>query len=121
LSFRAEYSDEDLNFKVIDPPRVPTSPIGPNPLLLFTGVLFAGFAAGVGLVIFLQQISPTITDWKNLNKVTGLPVFGMVSMSVTAAERRREITMLLLFSLAVLGLFAAYAAVVATQVFNVAI
>jgi hypothetical protein len=79
LSEQAEQTGENLRFRVIDPPRVPLAPTGPNRILFSSIVLLAAMASGLGLAFLLSQIRPTIYDRRTLTQVTGLPVFGAVT------------------------------------------
>ncbi len=76
---QVEEAGDDVKFKVIDPPRVPLTPSGPNRVMLSTAVLIAAMAAGLALAFLLSQIRPAIYDRRTLQKITGLPVFGSIS------------------------------------------
>lgn len=94
LSEEAGQTGDDVRFKVIDPPRVPLKPSGPNRLLYSTLVLIVGIGAALGLAFLLSQIKPTIYDRKTLRHISGLPVFGSVSKVWTSEgliRRRMEI------------------------------
>ena len=90
LSEKAEKTGEDIKFRVIDPPRVPASPSGPNRVLLSSLVLGGAVAIGIVLAFLLAQIRPVVYDRKSLQHLTGLPVFGTVSLLQTKAVRRRR-------------------------------
>ncbi len=79
LSEKAEQTGDDVKFKVVDPPRVPLEPSGPDRLMLSTLGLLAGIAAGIGLAFLLSQIRPAFYDRKTLQEYVGVPVFGVVS------------------------------------------
>jgi polysaccharide chain length determinant protein (PEP-CTERM system associated) len=87
LSEDVEKTGEDVKFQVIDPPRVPTYPNAPNRLLLTAGVFGAAVASGVGLAFLLSQFRPAIFGRRALTAVSGLPVFGMVSLVWTPRDR----------------------------------
>jgi len=76
---QVEQAGDDVKFKVIDPPRVPLSPSGPNRILFSSAALLAAMGAGLGLAFLLSQIRPAIYDRRTLQKISGLPVFGSVS------------------------------------------
>ncbi len=69
----------DVKFKVIDPPRVPSSPSGPNRTLFSSMVLLAAIGAGIALAFLLSQVKPAIYDQRTLRQISGLPVFGSIS------------------------------------------
>ena len=79
LGESAGKTGEDVKFRVIDPPRVPTLPAAPNRLLLNALVLLGSLAGGLAIAWAISQIRPTFYDQRTLRKVTGVPVFGVVS------------------------------------------
>ncbi|MBN4079042.1 hypothetical protein JYT26_00215 [Beggiatoa alba] len=74
-----EQTGDNVKFKVIDPPRVPLSPSGPNRVLLSSAIFLLAIGAGIALAFLLSQIRPTVYDQQTLRKISGLPVFGSVS------------------------------------------
>lgn len=113
ISQNLEERGEQVQFRVIDPSRVPNAPAAPNRPLLFTGVLFAGLLVGAGLAFLISQLSPVFDDRRKLSSVTGFPVLGSVSLVTDDQTRARKRAELLSFA-SVLGvLIAVYAAVVA--------
>lgn len=79
LAQQAEETTNKIQFKVLNPPRAATTPSGPKRILLFLMVTFLGVATGVGLSLLFSQLSPVATSTIKLSKVTGVPVFGIVS------------------------------------------
>jgi polysaccharide chain length determinant protein (PEP-CTERM system associated) len=89
LSGQAEQSGEGIDFRVLQPPSLPTHPVGPN-RMLFNGVaLVGGLAAGIAMAFFLNQISAVFSDARTLQKALGLPVLGAVSLKRGSRERFR--------------------------------
>jgi polysaccharide chain length determinant protein (PEP-CTERM system associated) len=86
-------ASEDIKFKIIEPPSIPTSPSGPNRLLLLLAVLVAGVGAGFGVSFIMSQMYPVATSPNQLYQMTGVPVFGVVSATacsgLLAAEKKR--------------------------------
>ncbi len=97
---------DDVKFRVIDPPFVPAKPTEPNKVLLNTGVFVAGIGAGAGVALLISLLRPVISDRRRLAVVTGLPVFGTVTL-VRAPEERRKVLIsgLMFVSIALLLLF----------------
>lgn len=91
LSTQADQNANDVQFKIIDPPRVPTKPSAPNRPLFMSIVLLGGIASGVALALFLSQIRVTFDNRRSLAEAMGLPVLGSVSivMSRSMIIRRR--------------------------------
>ncbi len=90
LSQQADQTNQDIRFRIIDPPRVPLEPSGPNRILLISAVLIAALGVGGALAFLLAQISPTFDSRRSLMHVTRLPVFGSVSLALSPADARRE-------------------------------
>jgi len=79
LSRRADVSSEELQFRIIEPPLVPTEPSGPKRLLFYTVVLILGFAAGVGIAFLISQLSPVLVRAHQLSILTSYPILGSVT------------------------------------------
>jgi polysaccharide chain length determinant protein (PEP-CTERM system associated) len=108
LRGQAQSESAPVRFSVIDPPRAPSTPSAPNRLLLLTGVLVAGLAAGVGAAFALAQLRQTYPTTQRLERASGMTVIGSIGEVVTrlqADERRRRLK---LFAGGVGGLAGAY-------------
>jgi polysaccharide chain length determinant protein (PEP-CTERM system associated) len=84
-----ETKAQKVQFRVIDPPKVPIKPSGPNRPLFLTIVLLAGVAGGIGFAFVLVQINSTFTNIQALREKFTLPVLGSVSAIMSTRERRR--------------------------------
>lgn len=96
---------ERVRLEIIEPPVVPLTPEAPNRLLLFTGVLAAGLAAGAALALVLGQLDTSFYSLRDLRQL-GLPVLGAVS----EAEPPRMRFAIVTFLVPLLALLAAYGA-----------
>lgn len=72
-------AETDIQFRIVDPPQVPTIPTGPNRPLLMTVVLVLGLGSGVAFAYLLAQMDVSFSTSTNLHDVIGLPVLGAVS------------------------------------------
>ena len=100
ISQQAEQSADDIRFKVIEPPRVPSDPAGPNRPLLMSGVMAAGAGLGIALAFLIAQIRPTFDSRRSLTNVTSLPVLGSVGVILSRVDiRRRRFSVLVFFML----------------------
>ncbi len=67
-------------FRVIDPPSLPTKPAAPNRALLMPLAGLVALGVGIALTFLLSQLRPAFADIRTLREITGLPVLGAVSM-----------------------------------------
>jgi polysaccharide chain length determinant protein (PEP-CTERM system associated) len=89
----ADTQADKVKLQVIDPPEVPHLPAAPNRLLLITGVLFAGLAAGAGVTLLFGQLDRSFSTVDDL-RMLGLPVLGGISVLGMAPLRQRLMTVL---------------------------
>jgi polysaccharide chain length determinant protein (PEP-CTERM system associated) len=79
-----------VDFSVIDPPRVSSTPVAPNRLLLVAAALVLSLGAGVGFSFILHRAFPTVSTLKGLHAVTQTPALGFVSYRPTPAILRSK-------------------------------
>jgi polysaccharide chain length determinant protein (PEP-CTERM system associated) len=108
ISQSVEDRGDQVQFRVIEPARVPTSPSAPNRPLMFAAVLFLGLGAGAGLAFVVAQLRPVFDDRKVLNAITGFPVLGTVSLLRDARTRIRQRMEQVSFASVTAGLLAAF-------------
>ncbi|WP_210395011.1 XrtA system polysaccharide chain length determinant [Motiliproteus sediminis] len=116
LSQQAEVSADSFQFRVIDPPRVPTTPVGPKRPLFLTAVLVLGLGAGVALAFVASQVRPVFFSSRQLSSVTGFPVLGAVSVVQELRDRNVRKRTHWYFALTLL-LLMIYAALMVLQLF----
>jgi polysaccharide chain length determinant protein (PEP-CTERM system associated) len=121
LAQQADESTSKIQFKVIDPPRVPSTPTGPNHLLFLAGVTILGIGVGVALSLLMSQIKPVVTSGSQISRATGIPIFGVVAatenLGLQQWHRRKTMVFILSNSL----LFMLFACFVAYALFPSAI
>lgn len=88
LSGEVESKTDVVDFRVIDPPRVPNEPAWPNRPLLVSVVPFGGIGVGLGVALLLGLLRPTVEGRRQLRELTSFPVLGMVTMIETDQRRR---------------------------------
>jgi len=103
LSQKAAATDQ-VEFRVLNPPRADIEPVAPPRLLLLVGVLVAALAGGAGLGYVLAQLRPVIPSARALREISGLPVIGTVSGFVDPRFARQRRVAILSFSTATAGL-----------------
>lgn len=96
LSTQANVSDDDVKFRVIEPPRLPLQPSGPNRILFYVGVLVAGFSLGLGIAFIVSQLVPVVVRASQVSAITGVPVLGSVShINIDKVKRENRIRLLI--------------------------
>jgi polysaccharide chain length determinant protein (PEP-CTERM system associated) len=109
-----------MDFKVVDPPQVPSVPKAPNRPLLMSLVLFAALAGGIAGAFLVSQSRPTIDDERRLSEASGLPVLGTIIMAWTDAQEQRRARGLVALGISFAGLLSTYAAIMAALVLTTA-
>jgi polysaccharide chain length determinant protein (PEP-CTERM system associated) len=109
LAQAAEERTDTVQFRIIDPPRLPVEPSAPNRLALFSGVLAAGLAAGAGAALARARFEDSFADVERLRGSFALPVVGIVSRLETPRLRRRKVAAAAAFALTLALLVGAYA------------
>ena len=79
LAQQADETTDKIQFRVIDPPRAATKPSGPKRFILLGVVTVLGLGVGVGLSFVMSQLAPVATSTSQISKITGVPIFGVVS------------------------------------------
>lgn len=85
------------DFRVIDPPSMPTTPAAPNRMVLMPAAGVAALLAGLALAFLLAQLRPAFSEQRMLREVTGLPVLGSVSLLASPAVNRARLRGLVAF------------------------
>src|SRR4051794_7655007 len=88
MADRLDSQTSNVDFRVVEPPIVPTRPSGPNRTVLFGAVLGAAFAAALGVVFVLIQLKDSFSNPNRLRDAFDLPVLGSVSL-VPSTRRSR--------------------------------
>lgn len=96
ISEDASRSEDDVTFKVVEPPYAATDPVGPQRELLASAILIAGLVAGALFAYLMTQLRPTFESHRDLIEITRCPVLGYVSKIQSRSEiikRRAEISL----------------------------
>ncbi|HSD35910.1 MAG TPA: XrtA system polysaccharide chain length determinant [Rhodocyclaceae bacterium] len=78
------------DFRLIDPPSVPSKPSAPNRIMLMPMVGLLALVVGAALTVLLDQIRPAFFDSRVLRESTGLPILGSVSVTPNPERMRRS-------------------------------
>ncbi|MCF6353699.1 MAG: hypothetical protein L3J26_01125 [Candidatus Polarisedimenticolaceae bacterium] len=119
MARKVDTRTDAVKFRVIEPPRVPHEPSGPNRILLSSGVFAVGLGLGLALAFLMSQLRPTFDDRRIMGELTGLPVLGSVDMVWTEVQRKGRASRGLVFSVVFLGLVATYGAVLSLYLLDI--
>lgn len=90
ITQRLETSREGTRYTIIDPPRLPLTPVKPNKIkIIFLGI-FLGSFAGTGLVFGREFLDQSFLDIEDIKQSLELPVLGAISRLTTQEEIDRE-------------------------------
>ena len=70
--------EQHNNMKMIDPPLVPSAPIGPSRFRTILIGLMASLAAGIGLVFFLEYLDNTVKTVEDVSRYAQLPALSVI-------------------------------------------
>lgn len=112
ISEQMESKTEVIDFRVVDPPRVPSKPAFPNRPLLLSLVLLVALGAGIAVAFLVSQIIPVIPDRTALRAVADYPILGSVSKVWSPAQKRQRRRGLIAFAASVASLIGAWGVLV---------
>lgn len=101
LSEQVEQNADDVQFRVIDPPFVPSKPTGPDKLLLSAITFAAALGAGAGLAFLFSLIRPVFYSTTSIANKTGRSMLGSVSKRRSSSDKFRDMAGWLGFSFVV--------------------
>jgi polysaccharide chain length determinant protein (PEP-CTERM system associated) len=119
LGRKADSTSDNVRFRVVDPPRAPAEPSGPNRVLFSSAVLLAGLAVGFAVAFLMSQLRPTFDERQLLSDSLGVPVLGSVNMVWTSDQIRARKVRNVSFALTLSGLLLTFGIVLALYQFNI--
>jgi len=119
LSGQVESKTDVVDFRVIDPPRVPLKPSWPNRPLLISLVPLVGIIAGIVVAFLVSQLRRTVSDRRVLRELTGLPLLGSVTRIETDAVKIKKRKGLIAYAVSFFSLIGAYGLLLTWQMFMV--
>ncbi len=90
MSVEMDASSGVAEFRLIDPPSVPSKPAAPNRMLLMPLAGMLALALGGAVSFIMSQVRPTFFDGRVLREISGLPVLGVVTTVPDPARAKRE-------------------------------
>lgn len=115
LSGELDAKTDIVDFKIIDPPRVPLTPAFPNRPLLMSLALLASMAVGIAVAFLFNQIKPIIRNKHDIALLTDLPVLGNIGLIKSQTQRLKNRKGLFAFSSASLALMGAFGVLMVWQ------
>jgi polysaccharide chain length determinant protein (PEP-CTERM system associated) len=119
LSYLAEQTGEEMQFRVLEPPLVPISPASPNRIRLESMVLLAAIGLGLGIAVLHEQINRTFFTGHQLKNTFNLPILGVVTIFLTKQEIARRRMGIIVFCIVAFIWLGAYAGLVASHLLNI--
>lgn len=119
LARKVDTRTDAVRFRVIEPPRVPHEPSGPNRIILSSAVFAGGLGFGIALAFLLSQLRPTFDDRRIMGEITGLPVLGSVDMVWTDKQKKGRAKRGLAFAFVFLGLTVTYGIVMSAYLLDI--
>lgn len=104
LSEEVEQNVDDVKFRVIDPPFVPSQPSSPNKKLLTLAGIVASIGGAIALAWAISMVRPVFYDSSSVSAKTGLPMLGSVSNQSTVSSRQIGLNIAFLSMIGLLGL-----------------
>ncbi len=77
---------EEVEFRVIDPPRADFDPVAPQRELLLLALLVFSTGAGVAVAYGIGQLRPVIDSASSLEQFSGLSVIGTIGLQSTHGD-----------------------------------
>jgi len=102
-----------MDFRIVDPPRVPPTPVAPKRPLLMWLVLAVGLGAGIALTFLMSQVRPVFNDRGSLQEFANLPILGTVSMKWTERDVKRQRRGVMALSMSIASLFGSFGVLMA--------
>ncbi len=109
LNEQVDSETDAVKFNILDQPTTPTAPSAPNRPLLLAMVLILGLGAGGAVAFAMGHIQTSFPTASRLEKASGLPVIGSVSLMLTEvqkSERTKKLKLFLGGTASLLGVFA---------------
>jgi polysaccharide chain length determinant protein (PEP-CTERM system associated) len=106
-----ETQTQTIQFRIIDPPDAPPTPVAPKRALLISAVLFGAIFAGLAFAFLLANIDDTVKNISELRDLFDIPVLGAISMISLPTQKRRTLYQAVAFAASCVALVVAYAGI----------
>lgn len=113
ISEEASDAENRIEFRVVEPPRIPTEPVAPNRPMLVSASLGAAFVGYGAFSLLLGLVRPSFHSRAALHAALEMSVLGAIGRVNTNAVRRRRWFGMCIYTMAVGALILAYGGVLA--------
>ena len=69
------------NVQLLDEAELPTAPDSPNPKLNMAIAFFIGLMVSMGIAFLLEYLDKTVKSQEEIEKITGIPVIGIIPLT----------------------------------------
>ena len=90
IAVNMEKKQKGEQFRVLDPARLPQSPVSPDMRKLFLMVMAAGLGIGGGLIFLLEFLDSSFKEPEEIETFLNIPVIATFPTIVSEAEIRRN-------------------------------
>ncbi|MBX9606000.1 MAG: chain-length determining protein [Gammaproteobacteria bacterium] len=118
LSEEVDQRGDDIKLKIIEPPRIPLSPVGPKRVQLMSLVLVMSLGLGGGFAFLMSQINPRFYSAEDVKEIAQLPILGTVSLVFNERQRTERRMEMIVFALVLFGLLSLYGGLVGLEMMN---
>lgn len=115
ISNQADTDSDQVTFKIIEAPKVPVIPLGPNRPILFIAVYAVSIGAGILVAWLFSQMKPTIMTERELTEKYGFNTLGSVSVVMSSAQKSYERKKLIGFILILFAHFSLTSVIIVSQ------
>jgi uncharacterized protein involved in exopolysaccharide biosynthesis len=91
ISQGMEQTQRGERFTIAEPAQLPEKPYKPDRMMIILLGFVLALGAGIGLAAVQEGLDNTVKGADELNSITGLPVFSVVSLMETDEERRARL------------------------------
>src|SRR5215469_1794079 len=92
LATSLEHRQQGEQFRILDPPSLPTRPSAPNHMMIGLAGLVLGLMAGIGLTAFLEMTDIRVRQEKDLEDAVSIKVLvGIPHLDIPGEDRTRAL------------------------------
>jgi len=107
ISQGMEQTQRGERFTIAEPAQLPEKPFKPNRIAIILLGFVLALGAGVGLAAVREAVDRSVKTADELNSITGVPVFSVISLMETDEERRSRLIRRILLIATAIGVIVA--------------